>query len=362
MKSWIRALVVSLGALPAAAQDDAGWAALVAEAKLSLAEAVDKGLAESGGGVPFHVELEGGKGGAVYSVDIAQDAKVCNVVIDAKEGKVVAKEVEDEDHSKAVAACKVTLKAAIETALLGTPGTAVEAQLVMKGNSPVITVKVLAQGKLNTVRIDGAAQGAPPDPPFTDTFRVEEWTSRGTNPYFVLEPGYVLVLEGGKEKLTITVLDETRIVDGVETRVVEEREEKEGKLVEVSRNFFAISKRTNDVHYFGEEVDIYKDGVVASHEGAWLAGVNGARWGLLMPGTPLLGARYHQEIAPGVAMDRAEIVGIHETFETPAGKFDGCLKTEESTPLESGREHKYYAPGVGLLRDGKMRLAKHGRP
>jgi hypothetical protein len=88
--------------------------------------------------------------------------------------------------------------------------------------------------------------------------------------------------------LSPTVLNETKTVDGVECRVVEERETKDGKLVEVSRNYFAIGKRTNSVYYFGEDVDIYKDDKVVSHEGAWLAGKNGARFGLMMPGLPLL--------------------------------------------------------------------------
>jgi hypothetical protein len=37
------------------------------------------------------------------------------------------------------------------------------------------------------------------------------------------------------------------LVAGVETRVVEERETSVGAPVEVSRNYFAISKRTGDV-------------------------------------------------------------------------------------------------------------------
>src|SRR5262245_37603095 len=82
--------------------------------------------------------------------------------------------------------------------------------------------------------------------PFTDVFRVDraDWADHGINPWFILEPGYVLVLEGEEDgepvRLTITVLDESRLVNGVDTRVVEEREEKGGKLEEVSRNFFAI--------------------------------------------------------------------------------------------------------------------------
>ena len=202
---------------------------------------------------------------------------------------------------------------------------------------------------------------------FTDSFDVDkrELSSTGRNRFFVLEPGYVLRLEG-KDKgkptvLVITVLNETRLVDGVETRVVEEKESVNGQLVEISRNFFAISRTTSDVFYFGEEVDIYKGGKVVDHEGAWLSGVQGARFGLAMPGTPLLGARYHQEIAPQVAMDRAEVVSLTATLATPAGKFEKCLKTEETTPLEKGKEYKLYAPGVGLIQDGDLKLTRYGR-
>ena len=184
----------------------------------------------------------------------------------------------------------------------------------------------------------------------------------GRNPYFILEPGYFLVLEGDTEQLKITVLEETRKVDGVETRVVEERGTKNGKLEEVARNYFAISKRTNSVFYLGEEVDNYKNGKVVDHEGSWLAGVKGAKFGLLMPGTPLLKARYYQEVAPGAAMDRAEILSTVETVATPAGTFRNCLKVEESTPLEPGKkEYKYYAPGVGLVQDGALKLRAYGR-
>jgi hypothetical protein len=189
-----------------------------------------------------------------------------------------------------------------------------------------------------------------------------ELTSAGRNPFFILEPGFQLVLEGGKERLTITVLEETKTVDGVETRVVEERETKDGKPVEVSRNYFAISKRTNSVFYFGESVDIYEGDKVTSHEGAWLSGVNGARFGLMMPGEVLLKARHYQEIAPKKAMDRAEIVGLRETLKTPAGIFRNCLKVEETTPLEpETKEYKYYARGIGLIQDGSLKLVKYGK-
>ena len=210
-----------------------------------------------------------------------------------------------------------------------------------------------------------ATIGAQGQPSWTESFGVEpgELTSTGRNPYFVLEPGYRLTLEHGDERLVITVLDETKVVDGVETRVVEERESKRDALVEVSRNYYAISKRTNSVYYFGEDTDIYKNGKVAAHEGSWLAGVNGARFGLMMPGTPLLGGRYYEEIAPGVAMDRGQIISTNGTLQVPAGNFTNVLRIEETTPLERGeREFKLYAPGVGLLQDESLRLVAHAGP
>ena len=134
------------------------------------------------------------------------------------------------------------------------------------------------------------------------------------------------------------------------------------KLVEVSRNYFAISKRTGSVFYFGEEVDMYKDGKIASHEGAWASGVNGAKFGLMIPGQVLLGGRYYQEIAKDVALDRAEIVSMSEPFKSAAGEFKSCVKTEETTPLEPGvKEYKLYAPGVGLVQDGSLKLVKYGQ-
>jgi hypothetical protein len=208
------------------------------------------------------------------------------------------------------------------------------------------------------------AQGRPSvDRTWTADFVINsgELVTTGRNPWFILEPGYVLTLEGRDTRLVITVLDETVRVDNVETRVVEERETAKGDLVEISRNFFAISTRTNAVFYFGEDVDMYKGGKVVSHEGAWRSGVNGARFGLAMPGIPLLSAKYYQEIAPGVAMDRAEIVGLGETVKTPAGEFRNVLKVLETTPIEPGvREFKYYANGVGLIQDGDVKLTKYG--
>ena len=62
-----------------------------------------------------------------------------------------------------------------------------------------------------------------------------------------------------------------------------------------------------------------------------------------------------------VTLDRAEIKRISETLQTPAGKFENCLMTEETTPLEpNSKEFKVYAPGIGLIKDGELLLTKYG--
>jgi hypothetical protein len=201
---------------------------------------------------------------------------------------------------------------------------------------------------------------------FTDTFNIDSCTfsTTGENTYFILQPGFQLVLEGVEDgdtsRVIITVLNETKMAGGIETRVVEENESVNSKTIEISRNFFAFCKETGNVFYFGEEVDIYKNGKLTSHSGAWLAeGLN--KPGVVMPGKYEIGYRYYQEIAPGKAMDRAEIISISETYKTPAGNFSNVLKTKETTPLEpKEKEYKHYAPGIGLIQDEHLLLVKYG--
>ena len=213
----------------------------------------------------------------------------------------------------------------------------------------------------------GQAGQAPPGE-WQRSFSVSaaDLATSGESPYFVLQPGYQLTLEGresGKAvRLVVSVLAETKVVGGIEARVVEERETANGALTEVSRNYLALHKTTRDVYYLGEDVDVYKNGKVVNHEGAWLHGSAGATLGLLIPGTPVPGQGYYQELAPRVAMDRARVLSVSERVTTPAGTFDNCLKTEETTPLESGeRAFKVYAPGIGLAQDGPLVLVSYSK-
>jgi hypothetical protein len=208
-----------------------------------------------------------------------------------------------------------------------------------------------------------ALSGAQSPDRFQSQFEVDKknLVTAGKNDFFILEPEYQLVLEGPDERVAITVLEKTKVVDGVKTRVVEEREWEDGKLTEVSFNYFAIDKTTKNVYYFGEDVDIYEDGKVVRHEGEWLAGVDKARFGLIMPGAPKVGHAFYQEIAPPKALDRGEIVSLTETLKTPAGQFADCLKVLETSGVDDNeRGYKIYAKGVGMIQDEDMTLRSHG--
>jgi hypothetical protein len=185
-------------------------------------------------------------------------------------------------------------------------------------------------------------------------------TDIGEAKFFILRPGFQTILTSQSEQLTITVLDETRVIGGITTRVVEEREEKKGSLYEVSKNFFAIDQETGDAFYFGEEVDFYENGVIVGHKGEWLAYENENKPGLIMPGNPVVGMKYYQEIAPGVAMDRAEVIDVSAVFKSQAGEFKDCLITKESSKIEPGTEQKTYCPGIGLVQDQSLLLASYG--
>ena len=138
------------------------------------------------------------------------------------------------------------------------------------------------------------------------------------NSYFPLPVGQQWVYSGQEQGTTlglrITVLDETETLytgkRKVDTRVVEELEwedadgdgvvDADEALIEISRNFYAQAD-DGTVCYFGEDVDIYEDGVVVSNEGAWRADAAGNAPGIYHAGGAAAG---HDVPAGGRTGDR----------------------------------------------------------
>jgi hypothetical protein len=211
---------------------------------------------------------------------------------------------------------------------------------------------------LGTGLIAGAAvsaQGSPtPDVPYRVVIDPAAFAKQIDNPYLPLQPGTTFVYEGvsdgEREHNEVTVATETKTILGVRCVVVRDTVTVDGELVEDTLDWFAQDK-TGNVWYFGEDSKSYEDGGLASTEGSWEAGVDGAQPGIIMPAAPKIGDEYRQEYYPGEAEDMASVLELGAGPVTvPYGTFDDLLVTKEWSPLEPDVvEHKTYAPGIGLI-------------
>jgi hypothetical protein len=147
----------------------------------------------------------------------------------------------------------------------------------------------------------------------------------------------------------------------VEALAVEDREFKGGPLEEVTLDYFAQDDEGN-VYYLGEDVDEYENGKVTGHGGGWLLGKDTQTPGIIIPGHPKIGDKFKSEDVSKEISEADEILSVSETVTVGAGTFTNCIKTKES-PSDGTTEYKYYAPGVGVVREipanGDEQLMSH---
>lgn len=190
-----------------------------------------------------------------------------------------------------------------------------------------------------------------------------------TNGYLPLAHLHQDILEGKEDGKSVRVERAMKpgtrafLIDGqkVEARIMEDREFIGGKLKEVTLDYFAQAE-DGSVCYLGEKVDMYRDGKVIGHEGAWLVGEHSAKPGVIMPAHPKVGDKFRSENVPGIAVEDDEVVSVEETVTVPSGAYKHCVKIKEVVGGEAP-EYKYYAPGIGVVRElpsgGDVRLVKH---
>ncbi len=179
----------------------------------------------------------------------------------------------------------------------------------------------------------------------------DNFVSGVNNRYFTLTSGKKMVyeakLEDGVERTEVYVTNETKIIIGVKNIVVWDRVFLNGELIEDTKDWYAQDKEGN-VWYFGEDTKEFIDGKVVTTKGSWEAGVDGGKPGIIMKGNPIVGDSYRQEYYVGIVEDMGKVVALYDTVSVPFGKFTGCVKTFDWTPIEPGvTENKYYCPDVG---------------
>jgi hypothetical protein len=189
--------------------------------------------------------------------------------------------------------------------------------------------------------------GAPYDPVIDPS----NFVTRIDNPYFPLTPGTTFIYEGqtaeGFEHDEFAVTHNTRVIQGVTCVEVHDTVTLDGEMTEDTLDWFA-QDRDGNVWYFGENTHELEDGLITTIDGTFMAGVNGDKPGIIMKAHPAIGDFYRQEFSLANAEDFAETLSLTESVTVPAGTFHNCLKSQETTPLETDLlEYKFYAPGVG---------------
>lgn len=172
------------------------------------------------------------------------------------------------------------------------------------------------------------------------------------NPYFPLPVGATWVLEAqtdeGLERISVEVLAETREIEGVTATVVRDTVTLDDEVIEDTWDWYAQDSEGN-VWYLGEETCEFEDGMCVDMNGAWEWGVDGALPGIIMRANPTVdGQRYYSEFYVGEAEDAAEVVEVGVSVTVPAGTFDDCITTHETSTLDlTLDELKHYCPGIG---------------
>jgi len=182
------------------------------------------------------------------------------------------------------------------------------------------------------------------------------------NKWYPLVRGTQFIYEGASDRgqgrrrhrVIFTVTDLTKVIDGVRTVVMWDRDINAGRLLEGELAFHAQDEDGN-VWNMGEYPEEYDErGRFEGAPDTWLAGRARARAGILMRADPQVGtSSYLQGRAPAIDFaDRAKVYRTAQRDCVPVGCYENVLITDETNPLEPGDGHqlKYYAPGVGNIR------------
>jgi hypothetical protein len=238
--------------------------------------------------------------------------------------------------------------------------------LVAAGSAAVLAAVTLGACGSTTERSTTAATSRPGAPPafndgdfdrrnFTDPTKID-------NQWFPLTPGTQFIFVGKadrgdgleRHRVVFTVTDLTKVIDGVRTRVLWDRDYNAGQLEEGELTFHAQDD-DGTVWNFGEYPEEWDGRKLVGAPDTWIAGLAEARAGILMQAAPRVGtSSYLQGWAPAIDFaDRARVLHAGQRTCVPVDCYRHVLVTDEWNPAEPGaHQRKYYARGIGTIRVG----------
>src|SRR5215468_10519961 len=178
------------------------------------------------------------------------------------------------------------------------------------------------------------------------------------NPYFPLPVGRKLVYTGIKDGQTqidtVIVTDQKKMILGIPATVVSDIATHDGTVLEKTFDYYAQDDEGN-VWYLGEDTTAFVSKGKSDTSGSFLAGVDCAQPGMIMPANPQIPDAWRQECYAGHAEDTAWVVATGGSVTVPYGKVRNVLTTLESTRLEPGAyDEKIYGPGIGIVSERSL--------
>lgn len=189
---------------------------------------------------------------------------------------------------------------------------------------------------------------------------------RHRNRWLPLAPGTVTVLHGRAEgddgamhphTIVSQISGVTKVIHGVRTRVVFERDFQDGVLQESELAFEAEDQRGR-VWNLGEYPEEYVHHHLDGAPSTWIAGLHHAQAGLGMHAHPRAGtpAYLQGKALPVGFFDCARVGAFQRRLCVPAHCFRHVLVVREWAPTDPGGgvQLKFYARGVGAIRVGQL--------
>lgn len=233
----------------------------------------------------------------------------------------------------------------------------------------IVVVLVLTAALLVTACGSGTTQTAKTQKFTKGYFNAKNFVDprAGSNKWLPLKPGTQWVRDGTTlvgnrkvpHKVLSTVTDVIRVINGVKTVAVFDHSVDSGQVVQQSLDYFAQDKKGN-IWDVGAATEQYETGRFVTVDEAWLAGVDGAKAGILMPANPTSSTPpWAIAQPPKEDGDAAAFQRMQKRECVPFGCFDSVLVVEEGKKSALSNEYKYYALGVGQIRNEPLGSSRH---